>query len=107
MEHNFVDVTANNWADEVTNSDQVVCVIFGADWAGPCKMLMPILEEFSKKHPDVKMCYMDVDKNYEIVGTFGIMSVPHTSFYNAGELGSYIVGLVSLEKLEAKLEEVL
>ena len=38
-----------------------VIVDFYADWCGPCKMLSPVLEEFSKENSDVEVVKVNVD----------------------------------------------
>ena len=48
-------------------------VDFYAEWCGPCKMLMPVLESISDKIDIIKV---DIDKFENLALEYRIMSVP-------------------------------
>lgn len=54
------------------------CVIdFYATWCGPCKMITPYLEEFSKKYNGELYIYkIDVDQEKDLARMFGAYSIP-------------------------------
>lgn len=49
-----------------------VLVDFYADWCGPCKRLMPILEDIK----DIDILKVNVDSFGNLSRSFGIMSIP-------------------------------
>ena len=50
---------------------------FYATWCGPCKALAPVLEELAKEYAGKVYIYkIDVDKEEELAGAFGIRSIP-------------------------------
>lgn len=49
-----------------------VLVDFYADWCGPCKRLMPILEDIK----DIDILKVNVDSFGDLSRSFGIMSIP-------------------------------
>lgn len=55
------------------------CLVdFFATWCGPCKMLLPNLEEISEDEnfDDIKIIEVDVDRLGEIAARYGIQAVP-------------------------------
>ncbi len=71
-----ITVTKENFESEVINSNQVVLLDFWASWCGPCKMLMPIIDQVSAEVTDKKICKINVDEQPELASQFGIMSIP-------------------------------
>ena len=49
-----------------------VLLDFYADWCGPCKWLMPILEDIK----DIDILKVNVDSFGDLSRSFGIMSIP-------------------------------
>jgi len=65
---------------EVLKSKEPVLVDFYADWCGPCKMLIPVLDEID--FTDV--IKVNVDEYPGIAQKFGIMSIPSLLFFKNG-----------------------
>lgn len=55
-------------------------VDFYADWCGPCKMLIPVLDEIDF----CDIIKVNVDENEELARKFGIMSIPTLIFFKDG-----------------------
>lgn len=50
---------------------------FYADWCGPCKMVVPVLETLSKEYEGRLVIYkVDTEKEQELSAVFGIQSIP-------------------------------
>ncbi len=84
--------------NELINSGKVV-VDFFATWCGPCRMLSPVLEEFSSDRSDVKIIKIDVDENPNLARNFGVMSVPTLYLFKDGKEISKQNGFMSKEEL--------
>ena len=72
---NIIKLDTNSFEKEVLNCSGVVLVDFWAEWCGPCKMQLPVLEEISSEMTDVKVCKVNVDENNELAIKFGIRSI--------------------------------
>ena len=58
------EIYSENFAEEVLNSELPVVVDFNAKWCGPCRKMMPMLEELSETYSDkIKFVKVDADNN--------------------------------------------
>lgn len=75
---------------------------FYADWCGPCKMLLPILDEID--FTDVLK--VNVDELPEIAKRFGVMSIPTLIFFNNGLEQNREIGYRSLEEIKEEFKKL-
>lgn len=99
-----IDVTSENFKQEVLQSDKPVLVDFWASWCGPCRMLGPVLEELGEEHPEIKICKVNTDDERELAISFGIDSIPCVISFKDGKQIDKSVGFVSKDKLLALLD---
>ena len=69
-------ITAEAFEREVINSSKKVLVDFYADWCGPCRRMSPILDEFARENPNVKVVKVNVSHGGAILGKYGIRALP-------------------------------
>ena len=71
-----VNINKENFKEEVLNSEKKVLLDFWAAWCGPCRMVVPLVEEIAAERPDIKVGKINVDEQPELAGQFGVMSIP-------------------------------
>ena len=87
-------ITDTDFDSEVLNAKGVVLVDFWAEWCGPCRQMLPILEEISKEMGDkVKICKVNVDESPDKAAELGIRSIPSIILYKDGKQVDVKVGL--------------
>ena len=97
-----------NFEKEVEKSEGVVIVDFYADWCGPCKMMLPIVEEIAKEYEGkVKVCKVNTDDYPELARQFDVMSIPSFFFIKNGEVVENHVGGMDINKMKEKIEALL
>lgn len=100
----IIKVDISSFENEVLNHLGIVLVDFWAEWCGPCKMQLPILEKISDEIPNVKICKINVDENTDLAVKFGIRSIPTMIVFKNGEKVEQFVGLKNKKELSEKLK---
>ena len=89
-----VNITKNNFEQEVLHSDKPVLIDFWAPWCGPCRMLSPVISEIAEEYGDkVKVCKVNVDDEGELAASFNVMSIPTLVVVKDGKVTNSAVGV--------------
>ena len=81
-----ININENNFHSEVINSEKKVLLDFWAPWCGPCRMVVPIVEEIAEERSDIKVVKINVDENPELASRFGVMSIPTLMVMENGQV---------------------
>lgn len=100
MNGNVLEITSENFEEEVLKSEKIVLVDFYADWCGPCKMLSPIVEEVAAEEKNVKFVKINIDNEQDIAINYQVISIPTLVVLKNGEEINRSVGLI--DKNEVK-----
>ena len=72
-----INLTTDQFEQEVLKADVPVLLDFWAPWCGPCRMLAPTVEEIAEEYDGrAKVCKVNVDEEEELAIRFGIASIP-------------------------------
>lgn len=89
-------IDETNFKQEVESGK--VLVDFYADWCGPCKMLLPVLEE-AEKEASFEIKKVNVDSSVSIAKEFGVMTIPTLILFEDGKEIKRNVGYLNLEEV--------
>lgn len=94
-----ININFKNYQEEVLNSDKPVLLDFWAPWCGPCRMVVPIIEEIAEERSDIKVGKVNVDEQPELANQFNVMSIPTLVVIRDGKVVSQSVGAKSKEDI--------
>ena len=94
-----INVTKDNFEQEVLQAKEPVLVDFWATWCGPCQMMGPVVEEIARERSDVKVCKINVDEQMELARMYRIMSIPTFAVFKNGQLTGREMGAMPKEDL--------
>lgn len=96
-----LELTKDNFENEVLKSDKPVIVDFYADWCGPCKMLRPSLEELSGENDSIKFVSVNIDDEDELAEDHDVTSIPCLVAFKNGAEVSRNIGILPKDDIAA------
>ncbi len=92
--------------NEIINQDKPVLVDFSAAWCGPCKMMVPILDDLKKRVGDTAdIIKIDVDQNPAAATSYQIRGVPTLIVFKNGKILWRQSGVIPANELESLLKQ--
>ena len=98
-----INVNEKNFREEVVNSDRPVLIDFFAPWCGPCRMVVPIVEQIAEEREDIKVVKINIDEEPGLASQFRVMSIPTLVVFKNGRVANQAVGARSKEAILAML----
>ena len=98
-----ISVTKETFHKEVMLSEKPVLVDFWAPWCGPCRMVLPLVEEIAEERDDIKVVKINVDEEPDLASQFQVMSIPTLIVVKNGEVVSKAMGAKPKAQINAML----
>ena len=100
----MLEITKDNFEQEVVKSDVPVLLDFWAPWCGHCVHLMPTVEEIANEaNGKFKVAKVNIDEEPDLAMQFGVMSIPTCAKVEGGEVKAKTLGNLPKEALLAQL----
>ena len=87
-----IQVTKENFQEIVVNAEKKVLLDFWAPWCGPCRMVLPVVEEIAEERDDIVVGKVNVDEQPELANKYGVMTIPTLIVFENGEEQQRSVG---------------
>ena len=89
-----LEITDATFEETVLKSKKPVLVDFWAAWCGPCRMVVPIIEQISEEYDGKAVVgKLDVDANQEFAAKYGVRNIPTVLVFQNGEVVGRQVGV--------------
>ena len=99
-----INVNQEIFDREIMNADKKVLLDFWAPWCGPCRMVLPLVEEIASERSDILVGKVNVDEQPELASQFGVFSVPTLMVMKNGQVVQSAVGARPRHAIEAMLD---
>ena len=98
-----IEANKEIFEQQVLNSEKKVLVDFWAPWCGPCRMVVPLVEEIAREREDILVVKVNVDEEPELASRYSIMSIPTLIVLEKGQVVNKAVGARSKADIEKLL----
>ena len=101
----ILEVTRENFEEEVLKSEKPVLVDFYADWCDPCKRLEPTIQKIANENENVKVVRVNVDQEEELATKYEAFSIPTLVIIKDGTETARGVGVMRKSEIVNMLEQ--
>ena len=99
-----LNLSQENFDQEVIKSATPVLVDFWAEWCGPCRVVGPIVDQLAAElQGKLKVAKLNVDDNQELAAQFSVMSIPTLIIFKGGKPVEQMVGAMPKDQLLKKI----
>ncbi len=85
--------------EKVRSNSGVSLLDFYADWCGPCRMVLPLVDEIASERDDILVGKINVNDNPELAREFGVISIPTLVVMQDGKILKKVSGARNKEQI--------
>ncbi len=101
-----IATTDATFETDVITSAKPVLLDFWAEWCGPCRQLLPVVEELAGEMGDtISVVKLNVDENPQTPAKFGVRGIPTLMIFKDGQLKQTRVGGLPKADLKKWIED--
>lgn len=90
-----LDLSQDQWEEEVLKADVPVLVDFWATWCGPCKLVAPTMDWAEKEYgSNLKVFKVEADPNQKLIEQYKVYGLPTLLLFKNGEEITRIEGAI-------------
>ena len=86
-----IRLNENNF-NQIMENKGISLLDFYADWCGPCRMVLPIVEEIAEERSDLLVGKINVNEQPGLAKEFKILSIPTLIVIKDGEIINRVSG---------------
>ena len=104
----MIQIENKEHLEQILSENSAVVMDFYADWCGPCKQLLPVLEKVSneEKQKDIVFCKINVDQNEDLSKSYNIRSIPALKYVKNNEVIKTTLGVQPVKTIMDCLDEI-
>ena len=87
-----ININKENFQNEILESDKKVLLDFYAPWCGPCRVVVPLVEQIAMERPDIKVGKINISEEEELADKFDIRSIPTLVVLDKGKIVNRAMG---------------
>ena len=76
---------------------------FWAPWCGPCRRVVPLVEQIAQERDDIKVVKINVDEEQELAAQYQIMTIPTLMVIKQGQVVKQSIGAMPKAQILAML----
>ncbi|KIX21510.1 hypothetical protein SY27_07350 [Flavobacterium sp. 316] len=103
----MIEITSDNDLFTILKDNELVIVLFYANWCNPCRKMKKILKSIHDEFKMIRIITIDIERDSNLFLDNDINVIPMVHYYKKGHVFSKESGLKSSEYLRMNIEALI